>query len=439
MLETIREFGLELLADRGEHHAVRRRHADWCLDFAEEAGPRAQGAEQEVWLARLDAEQANLRAALAWAIERADAVVAVRLAAALWPYWEERCRYGEGQRWLEAAIALPGDAPARHKALIGAGRMAWHRCDYALAERRQEDALALAREVGDEVAAAFAANNLGVQALERGNFAEAKRRLEASRRAAAAAGSGRLVIYADHNLGDIARLQGDPATAVVHYESGLRLARAGGETWYVPKLLCVLGFAALDLGDDVRSAAILLESLTLARDPLNLWNVTECLEGLARVAMARGRAEDAARLFGAADARHDEMGAPVSPTFGAYVEPTLAAIRDALGEAGFAAAWREGRALSLAAAIAAADRLGLARPTAATATPDRAAVDPFGLTPREREVLRLLAAGEPNRAIADRLFISPATVARHLANLYAKLGVESRVGAVTAARRHGIA
>ena len=439
MLETVREFGLEALAAEGEEAATRRRHAEWCVACAEAGGPKAQGAEKDVWFARLTNEQDNLRAALAWTLDQGDAATAVRLTAALWPFWEESCQYAEGQRWLEATLALAGDAADRRRpqVLIGAGRMAGHLCDYPLAIRHQEEALDAARAIGDGEATAFAANNLGVLDLERGNFEQARAQLASSRQAAETGGYGRLVLYADHNLGDIARLQGDAVAAVTRYEAALLLARALGEEWYVPKLLCVLGFAALDLGDDARAMAVLQESLNGARDPVNLWNVTECLEGLARVEMARGQAVQAARLFGAAEARHDEMGAPVSPTALAYYEPTLVAMRVALGAEALATAWQSGRALSLEAAVA--EALALTFPV--TPAPAPPAVDvavPHGLTPREVEVLRLLVGRRTDREIADALFISPKTTGFHVANILGKLGVANRRDAAALALRDGL-
>ena len=92
MLETVREFGLEALAAEGEEEATRRRQAEWCVACAEAGGPKAQGAEKDVWFARLANEQDNLRCALAWTLDRGDAATAVRLTAALWPFWEESCQ-----------------------------------------------------------------------------------------------------------------------------------------------------------------------------------------------------------------------------------------------------------------------------------------------------------------------------------------------------------
>ena len=104
MLETIREYGTELLAGRSETAKTGRRHAAYYLALAEQAGPALIGPGAVAWLARLDAEHDNLRAALRWAREHDDGAAALRLAAALWPFWQRRGhlsegRGGSGKRW----------------------------------------------------------------------------------------------------------------------------------------------------------------------------------------------------------------------------------------------------------------------------------------------------------------------------------------------------
>jgi len=157
---------------------------------------------------------------------------------------------------------------------------------------------------------------------------------------------------------------------------------------------------------------------------------------VARLGASTGQAEPAAELIGAATAVREATGMARSPAETAYLEPTVCALRAALGDPGFAAAEATGRAMPQAEAVAAAQALATLPSEPAATSPAEAA---HGLTPREREVLRLLAAGETNRAIADRLFISPATVARHVSNLYGKLGLDSRAKAAAYALRHGLA
>src|SRR5215213_3665644 len=111
MLETIREYGLEQLAASGREAATRQRHASWCLALSNDAGPNVRGPDAAVWLEMLERDHANLRAGLAWLVERGDGLQLALLAGALWPFWKEHAHYGEGRRWLELALDLGRAAP----------------------------------------------------------------------------------------------------------------------------------------------------------------------------------------------------------------------------------------------------------------------------------------------------------------------------------------
>ena len=124
MLEPVRQYAREKLEEGGEAEEVRRRHASFFLALAEEAEPRLRGPEDMEWLERLEAEHDNLRAALSWALEQRESnELGLRLAGALWPFWEARGYYGEGHSWLEQMLARgsQASAAARTKALEGEG------------------------------------------------------------------------------------------------------------------------------------------------------------------------------------------------------------------------------------------------------------------------------------------------------------------------------
>ena len=123
MLETIREYALERLEESGESATVRDAHADWFMAFAERVGPMAKSPDATHSLAALEREHANLRAALTWLAEQGDGRALVRLAGALWPFWQEHAHYREGRHWLALALDLGEGAPAadRLRALSGGG------------------------------------------------------------------------------------------------------------------------------------------------------------------------------------------------------------------------------------------------------------------------------------------------------------------------------
>jgi len=184
-------------------------------------------------------------------------------------------------------------------------------------------------------------------------------------------------------------------------------------------------------GDLARATVLLRESLTRLQDPAERWYLSRCFEELAAVAAAEDDYRRSARMLGVAEALREAIGAPVLPHYRADYEGIVAAGRRRLGETAFVAAWDEGRRLPLAAAMA---EVLTGEPGAGAGRGDRS-----GLTRREREVLRLLAAGHTDRESAAILCISPRTVERHVTNILNKLRLPSRLAAVVYAAHHGLA
>jgi DNA-binding NarL/FixJ family response regulator len=240
------------------------------------------------------------------------------------------------------------------------------------------------------------------------------------------------------NLAEMIWLQGREAEAAVRYEEALTLAREHRVDWVVPAILLGLGMTALDLRDYQRGAVFLQESLELGAARGNTVDVINTIEGLVKLAAAAGHMAQAARLFGAADTLREEIAMPLMAFEIAGLEPVLHPLREALGAEGVAAAMAEGRALSRQETIAEAltVRADPIEPSALSAEAQLAAA--HGLTARELEVLRLLAAGQSNQEIGDELFISRATAARHVANIYTKLDIGTRAQATAYAHEHGL-
>ena len=164
MLETIREYGLEQLAESGEEDAVRDAHVAHFLSLAEAPEPELDGPDQIAWLDRLEAEHDNLRAAMLWQQGHSDSELGLRLAEALWRFWGMRGHVHEGRRWLAAAMVTAGDNPLglRARALNAAGNLARDAADFDESTALHEEGLSIWRQLGDELGIARALNNLGV-------------------------------------------------------------------------------------------------------------------------------------------------------------------------------------------------------------------------------------------------------------------------------------
>jgi predicted ATPase/class 3 adenylate cyclase len=161
MLETIREFALERLEEAGEASAIKERHARAFLALAEEAESHLTDRDQATWLDRLELDHDNLRAALAWAAQEHDAEFALRLAGAVWRFWQFRGHIHEARQRLDAILAMPGDHPrARAKALEGAGGLAYWQNDMDTAQGFYQESLDAFRKLGDERGIGYALYNL---------------------------------------------------------------------------------------------------------------------------------------------------------------------------------------------------------------------------------------------------------------------------------------
>jgi predicted ATPase/DNA-binding CsgD family transcriptional regulator len=444
MLETVREYGMERLEASGEAEATRRAHAAWCLALAEQAAAAVFTADEPAWLARLESEHDNLRAALGWAAERGEPETALRLGGALWRFWRVRGHLSEGRRWLE--LALDFDPPksesvsavARLRAMLGTGVIAVAQGDYARTSQLGEEALALARAADDRPKIGWAHDLLALAALEQGHFDEALPHAadalawhqEVGDKVGSAVALARLAI--------VAHEQGNLAQAVTLCEQSLTLQSETGDQWTAAYARHTLGEVSHDRGDDRRAADHYRESLAIWRELGERFYIAMSFIGLAGVAAEGGQAEHAARLLCTAEALTEAVGAPVRPRDRRLRERAVAAARARLGERAFAAAWDEGRAMPLEQAIAVA--FAVSDTTGSTyASPIAARVGPAALSPRELDVLRLIATGHKDHEIAEALFVSRRTVNTHVTSILNKLGAPSRSAAVATAVRHGLA
>jgi predicted ATPase/DNA-binding SARP family transcriptional activator len=352
MLETIREFASERLDQAGLAEQVRKRHADCFVALGERA--ELGGTGQTGWLERLECDHANLRAALAWACDRQVTGVALRLAGALSQFWYMRGYVGEGLTWLERALALPGDEATaeRARALRGAGILATLGGDYARATSVLSEAVELYRALGDGRAFARALNNLGMVHAYAGDLDRATALLRQSARVYRRLADRDGIAQTTLNLSDVALRRRDYEEAVARSEEGLALAKEIENTFGAAIALQNLGLAALGTGRLADASGLLIERLEISSELGDREGVASSLDGVAIVAAAHRDLRRAAVLLGAADALYDQTGLAL-PSFERDLrEPAVAAIEDRLGPKGAAAAFAEGRALTLEQAVA---------------------------------------------------------------------------------------
>jgi predicted ATPase len=296
MLETVREYAAERLADWGETEAVQARHREFFLALAEQAEPELEGPEQSVWLERLEREHDNLRAALAACLAAEEgAVDGLRLAGALRRFWEVRNYFSEGRASLAAVLRIPGAAAptaARARALTATGVLAWRQGDHAAARALHEEGLALWRQLGNERGIAYSLYYLA-RVIPGLPDSQTEAALEIFRRVGDKLG----MAHALNWLGELALESGDAHRARRLYEESLQLKREVGDRWEVAHSVHNLGMAAYVRGDYTEARQLFEESLAISRkfgDPRGAaWSLHE----LGNVAAREGEGGRARELY----------------------------------------------------------------------------------------------------------------------------------------------
>lgn len=437
MLETIREYGLERLANSRETEALRRAHAVYYLALAEESELKLASTEQVKWLERLEQEHDNLRATLSWLLARDEIEMALRLGGAVWVFWVLHAHCREGAQWLEKALARSSTviAPVRAKALYAAASQTYYAGDNDRAAVLAEECLKLYRELGDQRGIAIAMNGLGHIALSNGDYTRARALGEESLPLLKALGDHWYIAESLYLVAYGCYAQGDYTTARALGEESLTLCREVGDRRAITDLLHALGLFAYKQNDYAAAHTFYQESLAISAEVGEKWVATLCLIGLGEVVAAEGQPACAARMWGAAEILLTVTGASIPPAERATYERSVATVRAQLGEQAFATAWAQGRTMTPGQSISAQVPVTLLTQIPAVA-PSMTIVPPLGLTPREMDVLRLLARGMTSVQISEQLTISVLTVNGHIRSIYSKLGVTSRSAATRYALEH---
>jgi predicted ATPase/DNA-binding CsgD family transcriptional regulator len=430
MLETIREFGLESLAWDGELEAVRRQHAEYFLTLAESAAPEFGGPAARGWLDRLELEHDNLRAALEWSLTNPSqgGEISLRIAAALGRFWWLRGHFDEGRRWLNRALTVAtGSASVTMAALHAAGWLAHFQHESAAARTLLQRGLSIARQLQDGWWQAWVLHALGRVAYFEYDASAARQFAEQSLAIAQELSDRWLIAWALHLLGLAAYIAGDYTTAATYYEECLAIRRELGHLEGIAIALHIKGILAERRGDFRAALKLYREALQVARELNASWLVSTILPHFATLA-AEHQPTRAARLGGAVTLMVEQrLGLPI-PLTQALFDDGMQLARRKLGQAAFAAAWAEGRAMSLEAAIYEAQAVQI--PAHASSASH--------LTAAEVEVLRRLASGRTTREIAAELVISGSTVDRHITHIYQKIGRRGRAAAAAFALESGL-
>ena len=350
--EAIRQYGLIQLELAHSVEQTRAVHLQTFIHLAETLEPELSQSEQHRWLAYLEIEHDNFRAALRWAFDSGDIVSSLRLTGALWRFWFMHSHFIEGSQWLERALqnADPGADPAlRAKVLNGAGLLAYYQNYFDQAKSKLEECLALQSHLS-EYDIAYAQMTIAYIAHDQLDFTRAAslyaEALQRFRRLNDAYG----IIRALNCQGVLAFDMGNLDTAARLFSECLALARERKDKGNMALAITNLGWTAALQGDEM-AIGLCQEAMRSYHELGNKLGIAFCLEGVGAGCILVSQLERAVQLFSAANILRKTIAAFLGGTHALHVEAMLQRARNALPKETFVSAWARGEALSLEQAI----------------------------------------------------------------------------------------
>lgn len=422
MLPTLRECAAECLEAAGEMADARLCQAAHLRCLLAEEHPCAGSAEEQAWLDRVEAAEDDLWGVLEWAQAADEIETGLRIAAPMFLSWYLRKRrLGEARTWLRWAIGRARQSDVADTlladALKAASGLAHIQHDLAEAVSLAEEALTIWEKVGTQEQVAFGHYLLAIPTYMRNEIERAAAHYDVALAGYRSLENTQRIAEVLLGVANVASARGDLATAERCFDEIVSLAAGRGVSPSVVAMaLAAHGFLVGCAGDIDRANRLLRESLLLWHGIDDPTRTAEVLESLGGIACGQGFPVRAARLLGAAESLRDRTGCPLPAGGRDWHRSVVESIQSVMTMAQFATAWVDGRSLPMDRAV------GLALSDVA-AHPDGVHV---ALSPREREVLRLVAAGRTDREIGQALFISRRTASDHVGQLLRKLGVASR-------------
>ncbi|MGD9093022.1 MAG: tetratricopeptide repeat protein, partial [Anaerolineales bacterium] len=311
MLVTIRDYAMSQLNANREDGDIRARHAHYHLELVREAAEHLEKEDQAIWLDSLENENANLRAALGWAIETDNAQLGLKLGNALGLYWLMRGNLTEGREWYEGLLSIPGidnDLEEYARALDRAGFMARYQGDNTRAAVLIHQSLEIWNQLGDQTGIADALGNLGKVRLNQGDYGGAQELLSKALDANRSLTNRQGIAHALSNLAVIADHQGDSLSALKMGQEAFDIWKDLGDQQGVAWASSNLGNIYLQAGDTSEARKKFEAGLILSRENGIIWLFTFSMEGLAGCAAAKGEYARALTLLGAAEQLRYTLG-----------------------------------------------------------------------------------------------------------------------------------
>jgi predicted ATPase/class 3 adenylate cyclase len=353
MLQTIREFATERLAESGEAGTIRNRHVEAFIALAQQAEPNLFGPHRREWLDRLEIDHDNFRAALDWCLDSGHTRLAMRLAGVFWRFWQMRGHIHEGRARLVRVLGMPNSHDFPHErlmALEAAGGLAYWQADMDVAQGFYDECLQLTRQVGDKRAIANAIyNDAFPMSVSRSTISRARELLEEALALFREVGDDKSIARTLWGLGNASFFATDYAAARPPLEEAQTISRRLDDRFHLAWSTHTLGLVAYNTDDIAAAHKYFLEALELFIEAQDVSGITLQLDNLSVIARKQGDTVRATRLAAAAVAQQAVTGTGLGALL-SYQEGRTG--REGLSEADAAKAWAEGQRLSLEEAVA---------------------------------------------------------------------------------------
>lgn len=282
MLQTVREYGHERLTEAGEVEEVGSRHASYVLRRVQETGIR-ETSEQERWLAVLEHEHSDIRAALDWADRTRDVDLLVQLAAALGWFWRAHCHFSEARRWLDRALALSAGqrSGTRGDLLDSAAYLSRARGDYDVADAQYREAMAIREELGDDAGLVSSQRFIGNIAYDRGDLDGAETWWRRSLTTLDRVDDEPRRMGALNNLGVLAHSRGDEQEAIRLYDEAHAIAMRLGYRDHIARTRMNVALARAALGDHAAAREGARAAVEMYAELDDTWDLVDALDVLA--------------------------------------------------------------------------------------------------------------------------------------------------------------
>lgn len=439
--EILRQYAYEKLLNHKLLKQAKDAHLNYFLAFTESL--MSESFTHLAWRSRLEQDYDNIRAAFEWCQSgEGSPKTGLRLAVATFHYWRVGLYLGEGLKYTTQLLnKLPkSETPQlRAKASVRAAWLAVVLGDLTQAESLIRTCFDVDAEQNDLWTKALALNILGTVRRSYADYPSARRLYDLALQTSELVGDPWLIALSVGNQGVLAFHQDDKLEAIRRLEQVLPLFQTLNDDLYVTFVRNLLGRLMRQIGQYQRAFELCQSELLTAIRIQDRWAIALGLSGLAALCASLEWYDGAARLLGIEASLRTSLGAALSPSIIPDHEATIAVVREHLDPASWNAFWADGYALTLEQAIPVLiDGLGVVAAQLDQNKQDMPAANaqlPDPLTPREMEILRLLAAGLTNQEIAKKYVVATGTISAHTHRIFVKLDVPNRTLAVTKAYR----